>query len=197
MKKLIFVLLVITLLTGCVNNKKEVEINEFKVTFNTEGGSNVKSINVKCGDTLKLPERPTKEGYEFVSWIDKNETPIYDDALLSCNDITLTAKWKGKTYNLKLNAAYRWEENGSGEEINLKENNKVTSDSWAKDAGGTTSNGTYRIDGNDLYIKMTSYIDITGEVVPLPDIKEEKYTITSDTSFETVFNGKTLKFKLK
>ena len=45
------------------------------------------------GETLKLPQNPTKEGYKFKTWVDKNETPIYDEALLS-EDTTLKAVWK-------------------------------------------------------------------------------------------------------
>ena len=45
------------------------------------------------GETLKLPQNPTKEGYKFKTWVDKNETPIYDEALLS-EDTTLKAVWE-------------------------------------------------------------------------------------------------------
>ena len=66
----------------------------FTVTFNSDGGSSVEELIVECGKELKLPKNPTKEGYEFVSWVDKNETPILDGALLSCENITLKANWK-------------------------------------------------------------------------------------------------------
>ncbi len=42
---------------------------------------------------LKLPTEPSKAGYKFVVWEDKNGTPIYNDALLS-EDTTLYAKWE-------------------------------------------------------------------------------------------------------
>ena len=66
----------------------------FTVTFDSDGGSKVESIKVECDKEISLPTNPTKEGYTFISWIDKNETPIYDKALLSCEDITLKANWK-------------------------------------------------------------------------------------------------------
>ena len=66
----------------------------FTVTFDSDGGSKVDSIIVECGKELSLPTNPTKKGYNFLSWIDRNGTPIYDKALLSCNDITLTANWE-------------------------------------------------------------------------------------------------------
>ena len=72
------------------------EVKTFKVTFNSKGGSTVAGLTVECGKELELPKAPTREGYEFVSWVDKNDTPILDGALLTCDDITLYANWKQK-----------------------------------------------------------------------------------------------------
>lgn len=66
----------------------------FIVTFDSKEGSKVEPIEVECNKELTLPEAPTKEGYTFVSWVDKNETPILDGALLSCEDVTLYANWQ-------------------------------------------------------------------------------------------------------
>ncbi len=71
--------------------KKKAET--FTVTFDSDGGSSVDRIKVECGKELSLPTNPIKEGYTFISWIDKNGTPILDKALLSCDDITLKANW--------------------------------------------------------------------------------------------------------
>ena len=67
--------------------------NTFKVTFDSNGGSKVEDLYVECGDVLKLPANPTKEGFTFGHWEDKNEMPILDQALLTCHDVTLYAKW--------------------------------------------------------------------------------------------------------
>ena len=66
----------------------------FTVSFNSNGGSKVKSIKVKCGSELKLPSNPKRSGYTFVSWVDKNGNPIYNKALLACENIKLKATWK-------------------------------------------------------------------------------------------------------
>ena len=63
------------------------------IKFDTDGGSKIDDMIVVKGETLKLPQNPTKEGYKFKTWIDKNETPIYDEALLS-EDTTLKAVWE-------------------------------------------------------------------------------------------------------
>ena len=72
----------------------EEEIKYYKVTFDSKGGSSVDSINVECGKELKLPDKPTKNGYNFISWLDNNDKAILDGALLSCEDLTLYAKWE-------------------------------------------------------------------------------------------------------
>ena len=71
----------------------EESVKTFTVTFDSDGGTLVDDLIVECDKELNLPINPTKEGYEFVTWVDKNETPIYDKALLTCSDITLKAKW--------------------------------------------------------------------------------------------------------
>ncbi len=68
----------------------------YKVTFDSKEGSKVEAIEVECNKELKLPDNPTKEGYVFISWVDKNSTPILDGALLSCEDVVLYANWQKK-----------------------------------------------------------------------------------------------------
>lgn len=77
----------------------------FKVTFDSDGGSTVEAIVVECGKELSLPTNPTKEGYSFTAWVDKNETPVLDKALLTCEDITLKAKWEKEETNKTTTAA--------------------------------------------------------------------------------------------
>ena len=72
-------------------------LETYIVTFNTNGGSEISNIELKKGETLKLPPNPTKDGYNFAGWVDQNETPIYDNALIE-GDITLNALWSQKKY---------------------------------------------------------------------------------------------------
>ena len=65
----------------------------FEVSFDSKGGSRVEPLKIECGKPLKLPANPTREGYNFVVWSDKNEVPILDGALLACEDIELIASW--------------------------------------------------------------------------------------------------------
>ena len=66
----------------------------FTVTFNSNGGTSVDKLTVECDKELTLPANPKKEGYTFISWVDQNERPILDQALLTCEDITLYANWE-------------------------------------------------------------------------------------------------------
>jgi len=70
-----------------------IEAETIKITFETNGGSKIESINIVKGEEFKEPEKPTKEGFNFIGWYDKNETPISEGALLS-EDTTLYAKWE-------------------------------------------------------------------------------------------------------
>ncbi len=72
------------------------EKKTYTITFDSKGGTEVAQLKVECDTELTLPAAPTKEGYNFVSWVDKNETPILDKALLSCEDVTLYANWEKK-----------------------------------------------------------------------------------------------------
>lgn len=71
---------------------KETE-KTFKVTFDSKGGSKVSTMTIVCGKTLTLPKNPTKDGYTFNGWEDKNGKSILNGAKLSCENVTLYAKW--------------------------------------------------------------------------------------------------------
>ena len=95
----------------CPINDIEKDIKEaITITFDTKGGSIIDSITIGKDIELTLPKEPTQEGYVFKGWVDKNETPIYNKALLA-EDTTLYAVWEkvenkktsSKTENSKTN----------------------------------------------------------------------------------------------
>ena len=69
------------------------DVKTITIKFDSKGGSKVKDIVIHENVKLKLPTEPSKAGYKFVGWEDKNGTTIYNDALLS-EDTTLYAKWE-------------------------------------------------------------------------------------------------------
>ena len=68
-------------------------VETITVTFDSKGGSSVDAITINKGAELTLPKDPTYKGYTFKGWVDVNDRPIYDKALLS-EDTTLYAKWE-------------------------------------------------------------------------------------------------------
>ena len=70
------------------------QINEYTVTYNTDGGSTVASQTVKYNDLLTKPEDPTKDGKKFAGWYsDSSYSTVYDFNSPVKGNITLYAKW--------------------------------------------------------------------------------------------------------
>lgn len=71
----------------------------FAITFVSNGGSDVASLNVEKGKKITKPTDPTKEGFTFDGWyLDSQLTLAYDFETEVDGAITLYAKWleKGK-----------------------------------------------------------------------------------------------------
>ena len=82
----------IDILQECLNNLKKV----YKVTFNSNGGSEVAEIkNVKENSLISEPNSPTKEGYIFEGWYKSEDYSEKWDFVkdLVTKDTTLYAKW--------------------------------------------------------------------------------------------------------
>lgn len=78
----------------CPMNDIEKDIKEvITITFDTKGVSIIDSITIGKDTELTLPKEPTRDGYVFKGWVDKNETPIYNKVLLA-EDTTLYAVWE-------------------------------------------------------------------------------------------------------
>ena len=66
-------------------------LENFTVTFNSDGGSAVTAQEIADGSTASEPTDPTKEGYEFNGWNDGESA--FNFATPITEDITLTAQW--------------------------------------------------------------------------------------------------------
>ena len=75
------------------DNNKENKKETITITFDTKGGSKIDSITIGKETELILSKEPTRDGYIFKGWVDKNETPIYNKVLLA-EDTTLYAVWE-------------------------------------------------------------------------------------------------------
>ena len=73
------------------------KINQYTITFDTDGGSKIDPITQDYGTTIAKPTDPTKTGYTFAGW-DK-EIP----GTMPAGDMTVTAKWKINQYTITFN----------------------------------------------------------------------------------------------
>ena len=64
------------------------EINQYTITFDTAGGSEIAPITQDYGTAITAPADPTREGYTFIGW--DTEIP----KTMPAENITLKAKWK-------------------------------------------------------------------------------------------------------
>ena len=64
------------------------EVNQYTITFDTAGGSEIAPITQDYGTAITVPADPTREGYTFTGW-DK-EIP----ETMPAENITLKARWK-------------------------------------------------------------------------------------------------------
>ena len=68
--------------------KAQWEINQYTITFDTNGGSEIAPITQNYGTKITAPADPTRKGYTFKGW-DK-EIP----ETMPAENITITARWR-------------------------------------------------------------------------------------------------------
>ena len=64
---------------------------EFKVSFDTDGGSAIEAITIKKNDVVALPKNPIKEGYVFDGWVLDGKKINGKEKITK--DIKLKASW--------------------------------------------------------------------------------------------------------
>ena len=77
-----------TMPAGNITVKAQWEINQYTITFDTNGGSDIAPITQAYGTEITAPDNPTRKGYTFKGW-DK-EIP----ETMPAENITITARWK-------------------------------------------------------------------------------------------------------
>lgn len=99
---------------GCVTGYEDITLyakwekegnKTLKVVFDSNGGSKVNSIEVKCDNsgsaTLSNLPKSTRNGYEFIAWNDQHGKAILNGAKIVCNgELKLKASWdKNSSYS--------------------------------------------------------------------------------------------------
>ncbi|PXA72484.1 InlB B-repeat-containing protein [Vibrio sp. 11986-1-5] len=63
-------------------------VNQYTITFNSDGGSPVEAITQDFGTTVNAPQAPIKDGHSFVGWM-----PALPSSIPATN-LTVTAQWQ-------------------------------------------------------------------------------------------------------
>ena len=100
-KKLTKIAGVITLLAciwGGVSCEQNLPEETYTVTFDSDGGSEIKPVTVNDGEKVTKPEDPTKTGYTFKGWFIGDKEYDFETAVTA--NITLKAKWEAGTFTV-------------------------------------------------------------------------------------------------
>lgn len=180
--------------------EKNVEVNpdvkKYTVTFDSNGGSTVGSMEVEEGKKAISPSMPTREGYKFIEWTLDGKTFSFDTTITK--DITLVAKWEKiedkeeiVTYTVTFNT-------DGGSKISSKkvtEGNKVSKPSNPTKDGYTFVSWT--LDGKEYNFnsKVTSNITLKAtwkKVEDKPVVTPTKYTVTFNTNGGSSISSQTI-----
>lgn len=92
-----------THITSDMNVYAKWAIKVLNVSFDSNGGSAIDTVNVNYGSTVTAPNTPTKDGYTFAGWYtDINSNTSYDFSTPVTSSFTLVAKWAVNSYTLTI-----------------------------------------------------------------------------------------------
>ena len=143
-------------------------VNQYTITFDTDGGSTVAPITQDYGTAITAPEAPTKIGYTFAGW--NPEIP----ATVPADNLTITAQWRYNGGSSDGSSSYPITIPGK------TENGSVTVCPKSASAGSTV---TITVKPGSGYVLETiSVTDKNGNDLKLTDKGNGKYTFTMPTS---------------
>lgn len=134
---------------------------DYKVVFDSNGGTSVPEQIVKKGEKVSKPTNPTKEGAEFGEWQLDNATYNFDAEVNS--DLTLKAVWKSSvkyTVKVTLDGQDYTAEVSEGDTISLASLNIPTKDGYKV----VLSNNNQEFDINTA---ISGNMDLTATYVEL------------------------------
>lgn len=154
------------------------KVNQYTVTFDTNGGTAIAPVTQNYGTALKAPATPVKSDYEFIGWA-KVANPSVDDKVslpstVPAEDVTYYAIWRGAEKTVVFNA------------------NKGKFDTTVAGVEGNGSKYTNVIrNGENLKAYLDGEYEIDDE--KFPEITRENMAIlywSSDSSFKADMSNK-------
>jgi uncharacterized repeat protein (TIGR02543 family) len=148
-------------------------INQYTISFESNGGNPIASINDNYGVNLAIP-RPIKVGHSFEGWFtDIGLTQAFNLTNMPSNDLVLYAKWSINQYTISLGSyhsssvssngqVHTWGSNSAGQLGDSFNNNNTRIATEITGSFGLT-NGDKIIQSN-LYSSQSSAISLNGRV---------------------------------
>ena len=149
-----------TMPAGNVVIKAQWQINQYTITFDTDGGSEVSPITQDYNTAITKPSDPTKTGSSFAGW--NKDIP----SIMPAKNDTIKAQWKINEYNLNYvvdGSLYK--------SVKYAYNSEVTAESAPTKVGYTFSGWKEEIP----LVMPAKDVTITGT------FSVNQYTITFDT----------------
>lgn len=97
------------------------KINQYTITFDTDGGSEVSAITQDYATEVTKPADPAKMGYTFNGW--SPEVP----STMPAENITVTAQWQVNSYDAVFNAnGGAWEDGETSKAVSVAYNSEIS-----------------------------------------------------------------------
>ena len=136
----------------CVACNNSSTKKSYKVSFDTDGGTEVAEIVCNEGDKLSLPTNPAKAHYTFDGWYTNAErTPDskFDAEKAISSDMTLYAKWQAVKYTVTFKADGKQ----VGEALTYTvENKQITEPAVPEKIGYSGAWGKYELDCKNIEV---------------------------------------------
>ena len=144
----------------------EVEGNLYTVTFDSNGGSKIRSKRVGENGNVIKPNNPTREGCTFLGWYYNDEEFDFNTKITS--DITLTAKW---------------------EEITEEEPGEGNSGGQGGGSQGPVNVTSISLNFKTIYLDIGETKTVTARVYPSNAVNRTVTWSSSNNNIATVSNG--------
>ena len=155
------------------------QINQYTVTFNTDGGSVIEPATVDYGATIAAPANPEKANNTFVGWVDEAGNAVTFPITVGSENITVKAQWK---LHKKMVA---WDVNGDGTTDITSEVDYGTSASALKESYEPTASKASDAEYTYEFIGWSPELtDVLGDTVYYAKFKSvpNTYTVTIDAN---------------